>query len=238
MEAKKIQVKIFKSNVLEIENLNDSVKRIRFSVPEDFDFRAGQYLSLSVFDEKGRKIRRPLSIANSPQDKGFVEFCAKIIPGGLASEYMKKMKKGDEVELFGPVGKFTVNEEPEGIVFLAAGVGVAPFVSMIQDLLENGFNENILLLKSARTEKDSLYDKDFERISNNYGNFKFYNIFSKPKLKKENVGHVQDFLEKYIPQDFKGNFYICGLKDMIDSTGDKLIKLGFSEDQIFYEKFD
>lgn len=232
-------IKIFKSEVLKIKDLTFDVKLFRFSVPKDFDFKAGQYLSLSVIRSDGKKIRKPISISNPPKKRNkYIEFCIKIIQGGLASEFLKTLKKSDEVELFGPIGKFIVNDLNKDLFFIAAGVGIAPFVSIISDLLNKSFNHEIILIKSSRTEKDKLYDKEFYKLSKQYPNFKFYNVFSNPIDNKLNQGYVQDFLEKYMPKDFKGNFYICGLIEMIEDVKKKLSSLYFSEKQIFYEKFD
>lgn len=236
-------INIFKSKVLSIKNLTRDVRLIRLSVPRNFDFRAGQYLSLSVFDKEKRKIRKPMSIANPPGEKSdYVEFCIKLIPGGLASEFVKKLRVGDEAELFGPAGKFFVDiegkDKERDLFFIASGVGIAPFAGMILDLLNSGFDNRIFLLKSAKDEKGSLYDNEFSRLSKKYRNFEFHNIFSRPKGKSPDVGYVQDFLDKYVPGDFDGNFYICGLKEMIAETREKLEEMGFDENHIFEEKFD
>ena len=76
-------IKIFNSQVLEIKDLTSDIKTLKLSVPNDFEFRAGQYLSLSVFREDGKKIRKPFSISNLPDRNGFIEFCIKIISGWI-----------------------------------------------------------------------------------------------------------------------------------------------------------
>src|SRR5208283_4949130 len=119
-------IKIFNSKVLEIKDLTSDVKLFRISVPNDFDFKAGQYLSLSVIRRDGKKIRKPFSISNSPLNKNkYVEFCIKIIQDGLASEFLKTLKKGDRLELFGPLGKFFVPSLDRNLIFIASGVGIA-----------------------------------------------------------------------------------------------------------------
>lgn len=241
-----MKIQIFKSKVLNIKNISKDVKSLNLSVPKGFEFRAGQYLSLSVFDKTGKKFRRPLSTANAPKRKNDkIEFCAKLIPGGLASEFIRKLKAGDEVELFGPAGKFCVDLEGKDrdkeLFFIAAGVGVAPFVGMVQDLLENNFKKKIVLLKSSRGESESLYDTEFLKLAREYENFEFHNVYSHPQTsegKFGDVGHVQNFLKKRVPRNFEGNFYICGLKEMISETREKLKELGFRDEQIFEEKFD
>jgi len=231
-------IKIFNSRILETKDLTSGVKSLKLSVPRDFDFKAGQYLSLSVPRNDGKKIRKPLSIANPPQSRNeSIEFCIKIIPNGLASEFVKTLNKGDEVELFGPAGKFVVSDFNKDLIFIASGVGIAPFMSMIPDLLKRGFDKSIILLKSAKNEEDSLYNEELEELQGKYSNFQFYNIFSHP-IKSQNHGYIQDFLERYVPENFKGNFYICGLKEMINDVRKKLLSLNFKEGQMFNEKFD
>lgn len=229
-------IKIFNSRILETKNLTSDIKYLKLSVPKDFEFKAGQYLSLSVTRGDGKKIRKPLSISNPPEN-GIIEFCIKIIPRGLASEFVKTLNRGDEVELFGPAGKFVVNDFDKDLIFIAAGVGIAPFMSIIPDLLKRKFAKRIILLKSARTEEDSLYDDELNLLNEQNPNFEFHNIFSNPIDKRLNLGYVQDFLEKYLPKDFEGNFYVCGLEEMIDDVRKKILSFGFNEKQIFSEKF-
>jgi len=70
-------------------------------------------------------------------------------------------------------------------------------------------------------------------------NFEYHNILSRPINKDYPfIGHVQDFLEKIVPKDFKGDFYICGLKEMVEGVKEKLLKMGISRDQIFFERYD
>ncbi len=230
-------IDIFSSKVLRIKDLTNDVKLFRLLSPANFNFKAGQYLSLSVI-KSGKNIRKPFSIVNPPREKSFIEFCIKIIPNGVASEYVRKLKLGDEVELFGPAGKFVVNDFNKDLIFIAGGVGIAPFMSIISDLLNRKFNKKIILIKSSRTENDSLYDAELEELSAEYPNFVFYNVFSNPRRKDLDIGYVQDFLEKYTPEKFSGDFYICGLKEMIERVEEKLLSLGFKQEQIFKEKFD
>jgi len=236
---KTMSVEIFSSKVIGIGNLTSDVKWIRLSVPSNFDFKAGQYLSLSVINKNGQRIRKPFSIVNSPKIRNEnIEFCAKIIPGGLASEFIKKLKTGDNVELFGPIGKFVVNSPDKDLIFIASGVGIAPFMSIILDLLSKEHKKKIILIKSARTEEDNLYDKELAELSKKHHNFEVHNVFSHPKNEELDRGYLQDFLEEYIPEDFKGDFFLCGLEEMIIDVKAKLSAMDFKEEQIFTEKFD
>ena len=230
----------FESKVLEIKKMGEEVKEITFSVPKEFTFKPGQYASIEV-EKDSKKIFRPYSIASSPRLKRRIKLCVKRVQGGLASEYLFSLKKNQPVKILGPMGNFTLTDESleKEIIFIAAGTGLAPFVSMITYLVEMGVQKKIILLKSTRHEKGILYDAELKKLQKKNHSFKFYNVLSQPKKEKyENKGYVQDFLEKYVPEEFEGEIYICGLKAMIESVEKKLKEMKVSEKQIFYERYD
>ena len=232
-------IRIFESKILEIKSLNPSVKYLKFSLPKDFEFKAGQYISLSVFAD-GKKFRTPYSLATIPGNK-FAEFCIKLVENGKSSNFIKTLKKGDEIELFGPAGKFIIDENSKNkdLIFISAGTGISTFMSMIPSLLEGGFKNKLIFLKGFKTEENILYDKEFKELESKYKNFSFYNILSSPKNKNfKNKGYVQNFLDKFIPKNFQGDFYICGLSEMIDIVVKKLENKGVKENRIFFEKYD
>ena len=229
----------FESDVLDIKELKGNVKILKLSVPENFDFHAGQYVSISIPFE-GKKLRRPYSIALPPGKKGFIELCVKIIDSGIASNYIGNLRKGGRIELFGPAGKFVIEEisKNKDIVFVSAGTGITPFASMIPDLLKNGFKNKIISLKGFRYEENILYDEEFSELSKKHPNLKFHNILSRPKNPNYgNKGYVQDFLKKYLPNN-SCDVYICGLSPMINAVKEKALELGIPEERIFYEKYD
>ncbi len=232
-------IKIFNSKVLDRRMVNDSVACLKFSLPEDVSFVAGQYFSVTRMHE-GKKLRTPYSIATIP-GLGFGEFCFRIIKVGKTSEYLSTLKKGDELELFGPLGKFTVRDssKKKDLVFISSGTGVSAFVSIIPNLLQSGFKKKIFLIKGFRNEDEVLYDELFFKLQEDYKNFQFYNVLSQPKDKYfDHKGYVQDFLERFVPNLFKGDFYLCGLTEMIDQTTIKLKGQGVTDDRIFFEKYD
>ena len=232
-------IKIFESKVLEIKSLNSSINHLKFSLPKNFEFKAGQYVSLSIFAD-GKKLRIPYSLATVPNGK-FAEFCIKLVKNGKSSNFIKNLRENDQIELFGPVGKFIVNEESKkkDLIFISAGTGISTFISMIPELLRNGFKNKIILLKGFKNENEILYEKEFLQLQKKYKNFEFHNILSKPEAKNfEDKGYVQDFLDKYTPKNFKGDFYLCGLKEMIDIAAKKLEDKGIKANRIFFEKYD
>ena len=223
---------IFKSEILEKKQITPTVVCIKFSLPKEFDFIPGQYLSISRISD-GKKLRTPYSIS-SFRGKAYGEFCVKIIDVGKTSSHIGNLKPGDLIELFGPLGKFGVKNKNKNLVFISTGTGIAPFLPMISDLLKNKFQHKITLLKGFRDESEILYEEEFSNLRKKHSNFEFFNILSQPKNKNYKFkGHVQDFVKKST-----SDFFICGLSEMIESVKKKLTSLGISENEMFYEKYD
>ncbi len=230
MERKKILR--FKSKVLDNKNITPSVKHISLSIPKDFDFYPGQFISL-ILSLNNKIIKRPYSIASNP-NQGYIDICIKIVEKGLVSPLIGNLKVGDEVEILGPMGDFIIKDYSKDIIFVSTGTGVGPFRSMIHSLLKDNFKNEITLITGYRYEEDVLYENEFLELEKNYPNFSYKRILSKSN--KEENGYVQSLVEKYINK--KSHFYICGLKEMVNSVKELLEKLSMPGENIFFERYD
>lgn len=230
MERKKILK--FKSKVLNIENLTQNVKHLTLSIPNEFDFYPGQFISI-ILNFKDRIIKRPYSIASKP-NKNFIDVCIKIVEGGLASPLIDSLKVDEEIELLGPMGDFIVKDHSKDIILISTGTGIGPFRSMIYNLLENNFKNKITLITGYKYEEDVLYENEFLEIEKKFQNFSYKRILSRSN--KEENGYVQKLVEKNL--NTQGHYYICGLKEMVNSVRELLEKLGIPKENVFFEKYD
>ena len=161
-------IKRFESELLDVKNLSPSVKHFKFKTYEGFDYNGGYIVSISI-PSKDKKVKRLYSIASNPSEKGFIELCIKYVEGGPASEYLFNLKKGDKVEMIGPFRTFFIKDKGKNIVFISTGAGIAPFRSMLYDLLNENFEKKILMLNGYRYEDEVLYEdelKEFSKINN------------------------------------------------------------------------
>ena len=230
-----------KHNVKVIEDLelNPRIKCFKLKRPKEFEFKSGQFIMLS-FDVNGKNIKRAYSIASWPSNKEFIELVIKAVPGGNSEYLVNNLKKGDKIDFLGPLGHFSCNNKEDNLVFVSVGVGLAPFRSMIFDLLsnENNKNKTITFITGYRTKDNELFKEEFEKLTNRFPNFSYHLILSRPidqsyKFK----GYVQDFLKDLLLDKNKTEVYICGLNDMVNGVKDELLSIGISEDRIFFEKW-
>lgn len=224
--------------VEEAVELTPRNKGLRFRIQggKTINFKAGQYAQMFIPHE-GKFRRTPYSIASAPTHKDFFELCVTLVDGGVSSTFLHGLKVGDKIQAMAPLGLFTFKDQGRDSVFIATGSGIAPFRSMINDLLDKKTPLNLYLLNGNRYEPDIIYRKEWEDKEKAYKNFKAYFTLSRADWKGPK-GYVQDKVQEAVPEPAKKNYYICGLVNMINGVQEKLLSLGVPKEQIYFERYD
>lgn len=213
-----------------------NVKSFRLDVP-DADFKAGQFLFLTIKAEK--EIGRPLSISNSPTEKGFLEFTKKLT-GKEFSNALGSLKVGDMVRVKYPYGNFTFNGEYPEIAFLSGGIGITPIRSICKYIVDKKLGIDIVLLYGNKTINDISFKDDFDIMQKNYNGLKVINIISEPDPKwKGRGGYINSQIVKEEIPDYNGRkYFICGPPAMVESMKKILLnELLLPNNRIITESF-
>jgi len=218
---------------------NERFLYVKFELilPDRIEYQAGQFVSLKINE---RDERRCYSIASTPDDNHGFHILAEIVEGGKGSEFLKNIKIGDTVEVLAPLGRFTVGGGERKLLFVATGSGIVPIYAMINDLLINKqATRQMRLHWGMRSEVDLFFVDNLERLAEEYPNFVFDIVLSKPGTEWDLcTGHVQDCLSR----DFVGGMegwegYVCGNPERVVDICEKLESLGMKKENIHYEKF-
>ena len=133
-------------------------------------FLAGQYISVDVDSESGTIAGRPYSLSGTPSEaerENAYRISVRVDEGTFVSGLIgRNWVVGTSVRTSGPQGYFTYEplRDPPVLVCAAGGSGVAPFRSMIGDLLEHEtVPVRIVLIQGARNAGELLFDEDFRR---------------------------------------------------------------------------
>jgi CDP-4-dehydro-6-deoxyglucose reductase len=215
------------------------IRHFVFEAPEmrQLDFQPGQFVSLSDMVE-GKEITRAYSIASAPSGSNQFELCLNRVDEGAFSPHLFDLAPGDTVEMRPPLGQFVLREPPRDSLLVATGTGIAPFRSMLQAHL-SASSPAFTLLFGVRYESHLLYREEFEQMARTHGNFRFWPTLTRPDAAwKGRQGRVQAHLSEAIGERRDVDFYLCGLKEMVDETRAILKGRGFDRKQIFYEKYD
>ena len=226
-----MNIQDFRGILVEKKYLSDDVMFLSLQVPQTFSFTAGQYILLKIVQQDQFRWKS-YSILNPPKDRGKVDLCVTIIPGGFASEVFKRAKVGDEFLFKAPIGQFAFDEEAKNKEhwFICLGTGITPMYSMIKEHLGD---KKFVLLFGEKTKKDLLFYDEFRKLEEQFPYFIYLPVVSREKWEGK-VGHVQ----MHLPANTKNKiFYVCGLKEMVLETKEMLLKQGVNPENIKVERY-
>ena len=193
-----------------------------------FHFTPGQVGILRVEPEP----QAYFAFASAPDDPD-LEVLVKQKAG--ASNIIYDMKTGDEIELLGVAGHGFKIDEMKGrdLVFVAMGTGVAPLRSALRHVLKRkGEFGQLVMLYGARTPDDFCYRDETEGWED--AGVELRQVISRPDGHDWSgpTGYVQSLLDHILPSLSSPVALICGSREMIDQTRERLGKMGFKPEEI------
>jgi len=235
----------YKAKVIEIkQDTHDTrVFKVVFDGVSDFDFIAGQFVMMWKDDfnnGSGKPVRRAYSIASSPDQKGYLEFCIK--KEGVFSTMIMEMEVGTEFWIEGPFGKFYLEEDfkDKDFVFLAGGSGITSPMSMIRALKFEKNKQNKHLFYSFRQAKDFIYKDELVTYPNEIENFKLIPCVTSgedPGLPFENQRVSIEILKKYLVNADNKNAFIVGSGPYVKDVKEICLEFGFKPENVHIEVY-
>lgn len=228
-----MQENIVRYRILNIKKETEDVSTLTLSSDGPFlTHIAGQIVTI-YFEDKGKEY----SISSAPSEN-CVNLTVKKV--GTFSELITNKKVGDILLGSQPYGYFYTESVDTDLIFVAGGVGVAPFRSMIVQNLHLNPKRKIHLFYSNKKLKDFIFKSEFDDLALKYKNyFNVYYYLTKDISCGENIkfGRIatSDILEKN--NSNKAEFFICGSMDFVRSYHNLLCLGGIPESSIFTEEF-
>ncbi len=212
--------------------------RLDLIEPGQLDFRAGQYVEVLV---PGTDEWRAFSMANPPSSAGRIDLLIKILPGGLFSEHLaSEIAPGDELDLRGPYGQFSLTQSQAPIVMIAGGSGMAPIWSMLHQLVDEASTRPITFFYGARGMADLFWLDELEQLKGNLSSFEFVPALSEPETGDGwdgETGLVTEVLDRCCDNLRGSEAYLCGPPGMIDAAIGVLREKGLFSSHIRFDKF-
>jgi len=245
-----INVKQFEAKVLSIKDVTYDIKEVLFDLgDETVDFVAGRYVQLVIppYDKIKGETQRAYSMSSRPSDRNRIEVLVRLVPGGIATTYVHEhLKEGDTMSLIGPFGDFERTDSDSVMLCIAGGSGMAPFKSMLQDMVEKEETDReVWYFFGARTTRDMFYLEEMKELEKKLPNFHFVPALSEPQEGDGwdgPTGLITDVLDRYLKDEISSDGkllegYLCGSPGMIDACNRVLNSNGVSQDHIYYDSF-
>ncbi|MBI2431121.1 MAG: FAD-dependent oxidoreductase [Candidatus Levybacteria bacterium] len=202
----------------------------------DFDFIAGQYIRITLPVEPSHLF----SIASSPLEKGYIRIITRIT-GSPFKNALLTLTPNSEVKIFGPIGRFTLQDEEKEYVFLAGGIGITPFVSIIEYAAAKNLTVPITLFTSFSTVEETIFHKEFLEIAKAHPNIKIIHTITQLEsavLWNGEKGRISpELIKKYVSDPLLPLYYIAGPPKMVEAM-ERIVKaMSVSNDKIKKENF-
>ncbi len=194
---------------------------------------AGQYLRIGL-DIEGVRHWRAYSLTSDPaRPDGLISITVKNVDEGKVSPYLvRRGRPGTIVSLGGVEGEFLLPERlPERLLFISAGSGITPIMSMIRHLDRSGELDDAVLLHSARKADEVIFGDELRELAQRHPKFVLHEQLT---AEAGRMGPAD--LGELCPDWRERETYISGPTDMLDAFGEHFKAAGL-EDHLHMERF-
>ncbi len=215
---------------------------VDFDISEkEISFKPGQHFFITLInpphtDKKGNQ--RHFSIVNSPNEKGILTMTTRIRDSAFKRSLFE-IPVGTEVEIGIINGSFILpDDKSQPIVFIAGGIGITPFISMLRYINEENFDYKITLLYSNRDRESTAFLEELENIAKNNPKFKLIlTMTDDSKWQGEKRRINTQFIEEYFSEPKSCFYLIAGPPAMVKAMHDVLSEVGVEQKNIKTEDF-
>lgn len=220
--------------IIDKKEIATGTMQVTFQVNGEFSFLPGQYVFVTLinppyFDERSSK--RHFSIVNSPDEKGIITIATRLRDSGFKKS-LKEMAIGTEVEL-GPIsGTFTLPDDAsKPLVFIAGGIGITPYISMLRYVSERKLPYDITLVYSNRDQASTAYFKEVQKFKS------ILTMTEDPAWAGEKRKIDTGFIKKYFPNINSYGYFVVGPPPMVEAVQKALLEAGVGINNIKIENF-
>ena len=215
-----------------------------FAAPRKIKFSPGQYMewTLGHQDPDSRGNRRYFTLASSPTEQNLRLGVKFYNESSTYKKALLAMKGNTEITASQIAGDFTLPLDPnQKCVFLAGGIGITPFRSMIKYMLDTHQRRTITLVYAAKNIDELIYKDVFDRAEKELGIKVIYTLTDTkniPASWQGSVGRITpEMLTKLMPGNRNALFYLSGSRAMVSSFKNALRKLELPDSRIITDYF-
>jgi ferredoxin-NADP reductase len=230
----------------EVAELIDETPRVRsivLDVPGWPGHRAGQHVDVRLTAEEGYQAQRSYSVASAPEDP-HVSITVELLPDGEVSSYLVgEVRRGDQLELRGPIGGYFVWEAwmAAPLLLVAGGSGIAPLMAMLRHREASGASVGARLVYSSRSWDDVIYRNELQRlVAGANGPQVFHTLTrSQPPGWTGYARRVDGAMlaETAWPTTNTPTAFVCGPTPFVESVASALVLLGYPATSVKTERF-
>ena len=208
----------------------------------EVDFTPGQYFWVTLLDppyedEKGP--RRHISVVTSPSDRGVLGLCTRLRDSAFKRSLVE-LPVGTAVEVEEPKGSFLLPEETgRPYVFIAGGIGITVFRSMLLYIAEEQLPYEVTLVYSNRDRESTAFLDELLELERGHENIRVVlTMTDDPGWDGERRRIGPELLRDHLDGDLAGYRYLlAGPPAMVEAVTDELRAAGIPDERLRPERF-
>ncbi len=234
----------FTSKLKDRKEVAEGTMAFRLEKPSGWAFKAGQYLDMTLLDPSETDSEgnvRSFSIASAPREDTLM--VAMRMRDTAFKRVLRTMPLGTAVKIEGPSGDLILqNDSTRAAVFLAGGIGITPFRSIVHWAAKEKLPNRIVLFYCNRRPEDAPFLAELQSLESDNPKYKL--IASMTEMEKSQqpwngeTGLInQEMLGRYLKGATSPIYYIAGPPAMVQGLHEMLSKTGIIDDDIRAEEF-
>ena len=208
---------------------------------QDVDFVPGQYFWVELpnrgYDDE-RGLRRHISIVTSPNDRGVLGLATRIRDTAF-KRTLAEMEVGDEAMVEEPKGDFQLpGDTSKEYVFIAGGIGITIFRSMLRYIAEENLPYRITLVYSNRDLESTAFLDELKELEQRIDGLTMILTMTDDETWEGDTRRIDaDFIREQVGDFGACTYLVSGPPDMVNSVGDSLEAAGVPEEQVLRSRF-
>jgi ferredoxin-NADP reductase len=227
--------------VVELVDETARTRSIVLDLPDWPGHRAGQHVDVRLTADDGYQAQRSYSIGSAPEDDHLLLTVERLEDGEVSSYLVGELRRGDELELRGPIGGYFVWEESFGgpLLLVAGGSGIVPLRAMLRHRSAAGSTVPVRLLYSARTLDEIIYRDELMRAAADDVDVRLTLTREQPEGWEGYRRRIDSELlaEVAWPPAERPLVYVCGPTGFVETAATALVDLGHEPGRIKTERF-
>jgi len=216
------------------------VKTFFFKPSQTTNYIAGQHLPFSLM-VNGEKTDAIYTLSSSPTRANFLSITVKRVTGGKVSNYLHdSFKVGGTIEAMPPAGNFHLEQiNGDKLLMLSAGSGITPMLSMLKAMVDNGLDNDLYFMHSARSAKDLIAKDEISSLARQHGNCRISYTLTQ-QTRPSWLGHqgrLNKSMLETIPDIAERHVLVCGPQPFRENAQQLLLSLGVPAERFHYESF-
>lgn len=225
----------------EAESINACSFYFKNTSFKKYNFKPGQYITVR-FPYQDTTTMRNYSIS-SATGEDYLRITVKKEQEGFISQYLfNNVNQGNKIEIAPPCGEFFLDLEQKDdtpLVFISAGIGITPLMSMLLSELKTTNQRRILFVCGKKSQDEHPFADLLMKLSQENSRLETIFFYENIEQSYARKGFIDlNIIKQDLGKDFnKSRYFFCGPKDFMLGIQNKLLNSGINSENIKFEFF-